>query len=254
MRVDRMLLLGLDTRVDCEAVKPSSTFATTRWSIVEAAASDDPGARDRALAEFSRCYRAPCEAWLRASGFGRDHAEEIVQSFFVEVVIGRALLASADRGQGSLRSLVLRALGNHRTDHLRRESTRHRHELQAGTGRTASQSDAEADHAFDLAWASAQLAEAIERVRRSSMGTQREAAWRAFERNILLPAIHGTARLPLADLAREAGIADAPRASVLLGEMRRRVLRTLEQVVTETAVRREDIEAELALVRRCLEG
>ncbi|MFM7132975.1 MAG: hypothetical protein ACKO0W_01515 [Planctomycetota bacterium] len=53
----------------------STSFVTTRWSMVDAATGDDPVERQRGLDEFTRLYRSPCEAWLRARGDGADRAE-----------------------------------------------------------------------------------------------------------------------------------------------------------------------------------
>ena len=230
----------------------SSAFATTRWSIVEAATSDDADARQVALNEFARCYQMPCEAWLRSRGLSFDRAEEVVQNFMVEVVLHRGLLNTAQRGQGALRRLVLHALRNHATDLARRGVARDRHEAVAAEGADAVASDS--DPAFDMPWARAQLQEAVERVRRRSMGGRHEPAWRAFEQRVLMPAVYGTREPTQEEVARSVGLVDAARASVLVREMRVRVLRALEEVVTETARNPAEVEAELAHVRACLGG
>lgn len=228
----------------------STSFATTCWSMVDAATGDDPAERKRALDEFMRLYRSPCEAWLRARGDGADRAEETVQDFLYRVVFERGLLATAERGR-SLRALVIRALQNHRTDLFRREKTRRRHE-EAAAGGCDAVDDTTAERAFDLEWARAQLAEAVDRTRRKSLGTRHEAAWRCFERRLLFPAIHGTQRPGYEAVAREFGIPGADRATVLVREMRLRVLRALEQVVTELARDPSEVEAELRYIRECL--
>lgn len=226
----------------------SSAFATTRWSLVADAAGLDPEVRRAALGEFARLYRAPCEAWLRTRGIGRERSEEIVQSFLVEVVIERGLLANAEAGAGPLRARVLRALRNHATDNFRRGAARERHEARAAG--LASESDD--DRSFDAEWAGAQLQEALIRVQARAMGAGRERDWRAFERHVLLPEVYGTRRTRLAVLAREVGIADAARASVVIREIRMLVLRALDEVVTETAREPADVQAELAHIREIL--
>jgi len=228
----------------------STSFVTTRWSMVEAATGDDPVERQRGLDEFTRLYRSPCEAWLRARGDGADRAEETVQDFLYRVIFERGLLATAERGR-SLRALVIRALQNHRTDLFRRETTQRRHEEAAAAGRDAIEESA-AERAFDLEWARTQLAEAVERTRRKSLGSKHDAAWRCFERRVLLPAIQGTRRPGYEAVAREFGIPGADRATVLVREMRMKVLAALQQVVSETARSPEDVEAELAHVKACL--
>jgi RNA polymerase sigma-70 factor (ECF subfamily) len=235
----------------------SSSFATTRWSLVEAACSDDADARRRALGEFARRYRMPCEEWLRRKGCRSEQAEEIVQNFIVEVVLHRGLLGTAERGQGALRRLVLHALRNHATDLARRGAARGRHEALAAEGllsAAAGEGANDFDPAFDTPWARAQLQEAVERVRRRSMGGRHEPAWRAFEQRVLMPAVYGTREPTQEEVARSVGLVDAARASVLVREMRVRVLRALEEVVSETARNPADLEAELAHVRACLGG
>ena len=254
------MVSALGSRVQRVELKPmdlSSSFATTRWSMVEAAASDDTAARQRALGEFARCYRMPCEEWLRRKGWQPEQAEETVQNFMVEVVLHRGLLTTARRGEGALRRLVLHALRNHATDLARRGAARDRHEAIAADALlvdAAGNATTESDPAFDTPWARAQLQEAVERVRERSLGTRHERAWRAFELRILLPAVHGLREPSYADVARAAGLSDAARATVLVREMRMKILRALEEVVSETASHPADVEEELAHVRACLGG
>jgi hypothetical protein len=226
----------------------SSSFATTRWSLVADAASLDPEARRAALGEFARLYAAPCESWLRARGVGRERAEEAVQSFLVHVVLERGLLANAEPGAGPLRARVLRALRNHATDLFRRGAARERHEARAAE--LAAESGGE--ESFDAEWAGAQLQEALTRVHARAAAAGRGRDWRAFELHVLFPAVYGTQRRQLADLAREVGIADAARASVVIREIRMLVLRALDEVVTETARDPADVQAELAYIREVL--
>jgi hypothetical protein len=234
----------------------SSAFATTRWSLVADAAGRDPDARRAALGEFARLYRAPCEAWLRLRGVDRERAEETVQNFLVDVVLERGLLAKVEPGAGPLRARVLHALRNHATDLFRRRAARGRHEVCAAEwvrdAGTAMSGGGASDDSFDAAWASAQLQEALARGHARAMQAGRGRDWRAFERHVLLPAVHGTRKPLLADLAREVGIADAARVSVVIREIRMLVLRALDEVVTETARDPGDVQAERAHIRAIL--
>lgn len=234
----------------------SSAFATTRWSLVAHAAGRDPDARRAALGEFARLYRAPCEAWLRLRGVDRERAEETVQNFLVDVVLERGLLAKVEPGAGPLRARVLHALRNHATDLFRRGATRGRHEVRAAESArdagTAMSGGGASDDSFDAAWASAQLQEALARGHARAMQAGRGRDWRAFERHVLLPAVHGTRKPLLADLAREVGIADAARVSVVIREIRMLVLRAFDEVVTETARDPGDVQAERAHIRAIL--
>ncbi len=243
----------------------SKGFVTTRWSLVEAATGSDPVASREALDKIVRLYQIPCEEWLRSKGFGAEQAEEICQSFMCDVVLQRELLSGAGQSGVPLRARVKRALGNHATDCARRSGARDRHETRAaqeatqsgpatrnGTA-TRSNGTVDAERSFDKGWARAQLAEAIARLRASSLESRHTVAWRAFELRVLIPAMHGRMAPAYEVIAREIGVVDAARAAVLVQEMRMRALRSLDQVISETASDPAEVKAELEWITECLE-
>ena len=87
---------------------PSSRFATTSWSIV-AAAQDPlaPGARD-ALAALCDGYWYPLYAFIRRQGYPADHAEDLTQEFFTQL-LEKDALAAVDSNKGKFRSFLLAA-------------------------------------------------------------------------------------------------------------------------------------------------
>ncbi len=86
-------------------------FATTHWSLVEAA---KPGAAGQtqaraALEQLCRAYWYPLYAFVRGRGHSAEDAQDLTQAFFARI-IETAGLASADRRRGRFRSYLLGAM------------------------------------------------------------------------------------------------------------------------------------------------
>jgi len=86
-------------------------FATTHWSLVVAARSDE-ASRTRAreaLEALCRAYWYPLYAFVRHRGYASDDAQDLTQSFFARI-IETSGFASADRERGRFRSYLLGAM------------------------------------------------------------------------------------------------------------------------------------------------
>lgn len=243
----------------------SNRFERTPWTIIARASAGDDAVRRQALHAFTRMYRPACEAfvgawWKNAASQHRISAEladEITQGFFVDVVLGRELLATASPEKGRLRTLLCRALENYTRDQWRRHMAREKHESQAArTNGASDQANGRGTHDairnFDAAWARAQLTEALARTRERCLTESQRQGWALFERLVLLPAVYGTERPEMRDAVRETGTPDAARGHVLLRETRMRVLQALEEVVSETIDHPGDFAGEIAYIRKLL--
>lgn len=96
----------------------SPRFAPTRWSLVVAAGGTDEAART-ALGELAVGYAYPLYAFARRLGRSADDAEDLVQSFFAELV-EKGGIGRADPERGRFRTFLLTAFRNHtskRRDH-----------------------------------------------------------------------------------------------------------------------------------------
>ncbi len=87
-------------------------FATTRWTLVLAAASQSasPERRD-ALEQLCRAYWYPLYAYIRRRGHDAYAAEDLTQGFFARL-LERDDLAGLTREGGKFRSFLLTALGH----------------------------------------------------------------------------------------------------------------------------------------------
>ena len=91
----------------------NARFATTRWSLVQAAGKEDHSLSDteyqQALSELCTAYWFPVYAHCRRKGAQPDDAEDQAQEFFARILNGN-LIQSADPDRGRFRSYLLTAL------------------------------------------------------------------------------------------------------------------------------------------------
>ncbi len=83
-------------------------FATTRWSVVLAAGSDDRDDARTALAELCAAYWRPLFEYARRRGFNSDDAADRTQSFFADLIT-RQTVQKADEQRGRFRTFLLTA-------------------------------------------------------------------------------------------------------------------------------------------------
>ena len=88
----------------------NARFATTRWSLVLAAAKGDSGGAE-ALAALCRAYWRPIYHYVRHRGFSRDDAQDLTQGFFTRL-LEKESLRRADPERGRFRSFLLAAVRN----------------------------------------------------------------------------------------------------------------------------------------------
>ena len=151
-------------------------FATTRWSMVLAAAGGAPSEQaDRALAELCAGYWYPLYAYVRRRGYDAEDARDLTQAFFARLLERRGL-ASADPARGRFRSFLLTALKNFLTSEWRRRAA----EKRGGSAEVVSIDAADAERRYlaepadtrtpealyERRWALALLERAVADVRR----------------------------------------------------------------------------------------
>jgi len=228
-------------------------FQTTSWSLVRRATSSIED-----LDALLRIYWSPVYAYIRRSGRNRNEAADHTQEFLTRIILERGLLEKADPDRGRFRALMKTALGNFLIDEARRERSRKKHlhtsflprdETALNLAEPAAD-EAPAD-AFDRQWATTVLDQALERVRAECQG-ELAPHWRAFEANILGPAIQGSSPIPMKDLADEIGADSPEQVSSMIQTIKRKFRRALRDVVATTVDGESEIEAELELMRRAL--
>jgi len=151
----------------------SPAFATTRWTLILRAGSDD-GASSTALAALCRAYWLPLYIYVRRRGYSAHDAEDHTQEFFADL-LSRNAVKSADRTRGRFRTFLLSCLTNYlHNAHDHTQTTRHGGSVEKlsidtleANGVLAQVDDVglSPDQAFDRSWAIALLDHALKQLR-----------------------------------------------------------------------------------------
>lgn len=86
-------------------------FATTSWSLILRAASEDDAEAQLALAVLCEAYWYPVYAYVRCLGAGAADAEDITQAYFARFLEKR-VVRGIDRVQGRFRSFLFVSVRN----------------------------------------------------------------------------------------------------------------------------------------------
>jgi RNA polymerase sigma factor (sigma-70 family) len=89
--------------------RPQPVFATTRWSVVLAAAHGDTSHAQEALNHLCQTYWYPLYAYARRRGHSPHEAQDLTQEFFARLLQGN-WVAKADQQRGRFRTFLLSAM------------------------------------------------------------------------------------------------------------------------------------------------
>jgi RNA polymerase sigma-70 factor (ECF subfamily) len=84
----------------------SPRFATTRWSIIAAAADRDAPESRGALEALCAAYWYPLYGYIRRHGFSSEQAEDLTQDFLA-TLLEKDFFQGIDRSRGSFRSYLI---------------------------------------------------------------------------------------------------------------------------------------------------
>src|SRR5215470_1321089 len=103
--------------------KPESPhwFATTHWTVVLDASSEEEAKAAEALETLCRTYWAPINLYIRSRGHLPPDAEDLTQQFFARF-LEKKRYQLAQRERGRFRSFLLTMVKNFLTDQWERSS------------------------------------------------------------------------------------------------------------------------------------
>lgn len=197
------------------------------------------------LAELYQAYWKPIYCYLRAMGFGNEHAKDLVQGFFSDKVLGKELMQSADPERGRFRSFLLRAVHNYAISVQRAEKPF----LPLDEGREAISADGDPEAAFDRAWADGLLQEVLRELELDCSTRGKLAHWCVF-RDWLLDTQTGEGRPRMEEICLKHGIADTAAAYHMVENLKRRFRTILRGHVASLAGPDGEVEEE---IRRFIE-
>ena len=230
---------------------PGGRFPSTHWSAIEAARSDDPAERERALETLVLTYWKPAYKYIRIRwGKSNEDAKDLTQGFFVQV-IEKGFLNGYDPSRARLRTFLRTCI-----DRFVQNSDKAARRLKRGGGavmsldfETAEGELARIDPAapgspedfFEKEWARSLFGRAVDALRAECEATGRMVQFRLFESHDLQDS-DGPPR-SYQDLAHEFGIAVTDVTNYLAAarrSFRRIALATLrDMTASEDEFRRE---------------
>ncbi len=223
-------------------------FYTTQWSIVLAARDHGDQTAGRALEELCRTYWRPLYAFLRRSGQSPHDAQDLTQSFFVQL-IDKEYLRSVDQAKGRFRSFLLVAIkhfvSNRRAyeNAIKRGGKQQRLALDYADVEQVlalSKGSESPDREFEYDWALAVLERTLDEVRSEFI-----ASGKAEHFDVLKAFLTPSADLPtFAQLAKLLKLSESGARSTV-HRLRSRYRRALRHQVAQTVGSEEDIDDEL---------
>ena len=233
---------------------PREVFATTRWTVVlEAGRATDTTVARAALEELCQTYWFPLYAYVRRHGYSSHDAEDRVQGFFARLIRLNSL-AALSREKGRFRAFLLAGLKHYLADEWDRTSAAKR-----DVRRTVSWDalDAEARYAaepadnltperlYERQWALSLLARVVQRL----CGEYEAAGTGALFEAVKGAVTRGAPGVPYAELASRLGVTEGA-LRVAVHRLRQRYRTLLREEIAHTVEHAEDVEAELADLRR----
>ena len=239
---------------------PEQHFPSTHWSSVMAAGETETDQGREALDRLLRRYQPALKAYLIEKFRCRPaQADDLFQSFALEIVIRKELVARARPMPGHLfRSFLLCALHNFTTSEYRREQAQKRRPaggfssveelLEMDLGPEEKPSSA----AFDLAWARSVIAEAVRQMGADCAARGCAEVWAVFEHRLLRPILEGIEPVAYEELVGRLGLLSSAHAQNLLYRGKQMFARCLRSIVAEYAADESDGETELCELQAIL--
>jgi RNA polymerase sigma factor (sigma-70 family) len=232
-------------------------FATTHWSLVLEAVDQTSPDANQALEVLCQSYWYPLYAFARKRGHNQDDAADLTQEFFSRLM-DRSLLQSADPARGRFRSFLLtifqrflaRQYHEARAEKRGGKWTRIEFDPDSSESRyiQSSASEQVPEHLFDREWALTLLTQVLEQLEAEYSSKGKSDFF-----NSCRPFLIGTSSSDYATLARQLNMSEGAMR-VAIHRMRDRYRDLLRQTVATTVSSPQEIDEELADLRRALRG
>ena len=224
-------------------------FATTHWSVVQAAGQRASPEAVEALEQLCRTYWYPLYAYVRRKGYPAPDAQDLTQAFF-EQFLEANFLASVDRQKGKFRSFLLAALKHflaNEHDRANAEKRGGRQTFVSLDDETAEQryllepiSNQTPERIFEQRWAVTLLEQALARLREESTAVDNARQFELLKTFLSAESSDGEYASVAAQLGTTAG-----NVAVTVHRLRQRYRELVRREVARTVLSPADLEEEM---------
>ena len=237
----------------------AEAFLTTHWSML--GKDTDPTSQDKNRALIGLLltkYWKPVYCYLRRKGYDNEQAKDLTQGFFHEVVLGRGLIAKADRSKGRFRSFLLIALNRYLINIREQDGAQKRiprdrivpldivDTIKLPRFITGSAPE----DSFNYAWVSQMLEQILQQVEAECSRDGKRAHWNVFHDRVLRPIMNGTVPPSLREICDRYDIDDDAKASNMIVTVKRRFQAALIKNLRESVLSDEQVDDELADLKK----
>ena len=227
----------------------SPSFATTRWSIVVRAGSQDTKQARDALARLCQTYWYPLYAFVRRRGHSAEDAQDLTQEFLARL-LAKNWVGDADKTKGRFRTFLLAAMKHFLSDEWDKARAQKRGggvsfvslQFDAAEMRYAQEpaTSASPERSFELRWALTLLAEVLNRLRTEYEQNGKGELFSALHRCL----VGDRTEQPYAELATTLGARESMVKSAV-HRLRQRYRQLLRDEIADTVSSPEDVDEEL---------
>ena len=224
-------------------------FATTRWTVVNAAGRQSDPLAEGALAELCQIYWPPLYSYLRRHGHDCDEAQDLTQGFFARL-LERQDLQAADPARGRFRGFLLTALKRYViNEHERTASVRRGgryvpisldFEVAESTYALERRGDDTPERVFDRKWATIALDRALMRLREEC-----QQAGKSTMADALLPYLTDSGELPAYRAVAAKLELSEGAVKVAVHRLRQRFGAILRLEISETVLGSDEVDDEM---------
>ncbi len=231
--------------LDTEMGGTDHGFQRTHWTQILGAQTTDEAGRQAAVNDLFVAYWKPVYFYLRRKGYDNETAKDLVQGFFLEVVMGRELIQRADPAKGRFRTFLLTALDRYVAS-VNRAGRRAKRVPPGGLVHldAINWDDVPEPHhvvtpdeTFNYAWASALLDEVLKKLELECIETGKQTHWDVFCARALNPILKNEEPVAVADLCARYGIDSERKAWDMVSALKQRfraILRFHVRLFVET--------------------
>ena len=233
---------------------PDQSFQRTHWTQILSFQAGDEARRRTVVNELLREYWKPIYCYLRRKGYDNETAKDLVQGFFLDIVLGRDLIQQADPAKGRFRTFLLTALDRYVISVNRAEEALKRrpdvgilHLDGIGWDNTLPlpASVVTPEDTFNYAWATALLEGVVSELERECAASGRGKHWEIFCARVLNPILANEEPVPVSNLCSQHGIESERKVWDIVGATKRHFQSILRRHVRSLVESEREVDQEI---------